>query len=138
MYPEEGWQYEKLKGLSEIAEFDRYCQMPSSHFVADVELSGIVGTTHASHSGYDWVTMRDTTLLKKWSDEDYQAMVRDDRDHSQVKGNKTQPITLCQYGDEYIICDEGNHRICHAKFAGFRTIRVQVKRYLIGSPRPAP
>lgn len=136
MYPEEGWQYEKLKGLSEVANFARYCQTPSAHFVADVELGRIVGTTHVSYSGYDWVAMRET-LLKKWPDEAYQAMVRDDRDHSQIKANKTQPITLCQYGDEYIICDEGNHRICHAKFAGFRAIRVQVKRYSIDSARLA-
>ena len=54
-------------------------------------------------------------------------MVRNNIDHT--KGN--QPITLHQYGKEYVICDGGNHRICHAKFAGLHSIRVWVKKFVL-------
>ncbi len=37
-------------------------------------------------------------------------------------------ITVRQYGEEYFLLESGNHRICHAKFAGIHSLRVQLER----------
>ncbi|SDY30036.1 hypothetical protein SAMN04488069_107118 [Hymenobacter psychrophilus] len=95
-------------------------------FIAEVDLGKIVGTDHSTFNTDNWIKMRDT-LFKKSTNEKYVAMVRDNPDHSEG----LDPITVKQYGEEYILCQSGNHRVCHAKFTGFLTIRVRVRQHLI-------
>lgn len=138
MYPEAGWQLEKLKREDEVVNYHWYRQVPLPEAIAEVELSKIVGTNHDSYNKGSWEQMR-ASLPKRSTDEQYVAMVRDNPNHSEGK----QPIVVSQYGEEYILCQGGNHRVCHAKFAGLRTIRARVQQYLInpallGTPAKPP
>lgn len=130
MYPVESWQSEKIKKEDEVINFAWYRKNPLPVFVAEIELSKVVGTTHDSYNEGNWLAMLES-LPKRSSDDDYVAMVRDNIDHSKSPLPTSQPITVRQYGEEYIIFWGGNHRICHAKFVGLRTIRVRVERCVI-------
>ena len=103
--------------------------------VTDVELDKIVGTTHDSYNKGTWEQMMQNLKPRREGDvfpsERYFKMVHDNHDHSQGSKLFQQAITLAKYGEEYIILDGGNHRICHAKFAGIRTLKVRVQEYII-------
>lgn len=122
----EDWQKEKVKKEHEVLNFNWHRKSPLPEVIAEVELNKIVGTTHDSYNESNWLQLL-AGLPKRSPDDAYVAMVRDNMDHT--KGD--QPITLHQYGAEYIIYEGGNHRICHAKFAGLPSIRVWVEKFVL-------
>ena len=133
MYPAADWQKEKVKKESEATHFERYLKTSLPAVISDVNLRNIVGTDHVSYNEGNWLEML-AQLPKRSTDEQYVAYVRDNPDHSfysEYSGVNKQPIVLHQYGDEYFICGGGNHRICHAKFAGLSHIRVEVEQHLL-------
>jgi len=130
MYQPKAWQREKVKREDEVINFEWYPKEPVSTIVTEIELSKVVGTTHDSYHGGDWLAMLES-MPKRSTDAEYVAMVCDNIDHSQSLLPTSQPITVRQYGDEYIIFWGGNHRICHAKLAGLHVIRVQVEQFII-------
>lgn len=134
MQQETSWQFEEVKAATDVAHYHWYYPEPSPEIVAEVDLRNIVGTDHAAYNQDDWVHMREN-LVKRDTEEHYIAMVRDNPDHSEGE----QPIVVSQYGEEYILRQGGNHRVCYAKFAGLRTIQVRVRQYhmdpaLVGRP----
>jgi hypothetical protein len=131
MYPEASWQKEIVKKPEDILDFDLYSKTHLPEVVADVELSRIVGTDHCRYYGKTWVEMLYNLSRANASNaiasENYQRMVITNQDHSQGK----QPITVRQYGEEYVLCQSGNNRVCHAKFLGIPTLRIRVQQYLL-------
>jgi hypothetical protein len=130
MYPEAPWQNEVIKKPADIVDFKLYSKSHLPEIVTNVPLSKIVGTDHCRYYGSTWLAALYNLSRAKASDaaasERYQKMVIDNRDHSAGK----QPITVRQYGDEYVLCQSGNNRICHAKFLGIPTLRVRVQQYV--------
>lgn len=131
MYPEASWQKQVVKKPEDILNFNLYSKTHLPEIVTDVELNKIVGTDHCRYYDRTWLEMLYNLSRAKASDaiasDIYQKMVISNRDHSQGK----QPITVRQYGAEYVLCQSGNNRVCHAKFLGIPTLRIRVQQYLI-------
>lgn len=134
---EENWKGKKVKSLNEILHFNRYRKSPLPEIITDVEISKIVGTTYENYNKGTWGQMMKGLVPRRNTDvfpcERYFKMIRDEHDHSQGSKPLQQPIALAKYGEEYVILGGGNHRICHAKFAGISTLRLRVQEYVIDS-----
>jgi hypothetical protein len=128
MYPTEGWQYEKVKEETEVVSFTSYAKSHLPEVEKDVELSKIVGTDHDNYNKGNWLRMQSNVIYHaRYTVEKYVDMAQNPDDYS----SGPEPICVKQYGDEYILCQSGNHRVCHAKFAGLTYIRARVQQYLI-------
>ena len=131
MYSTEGWQNEKVKEKDEVLNFKWYRKTSLPEVVAPVEMSKIVGTDYLNYAEGTWLQMLKNLKPRRTGEtfpsERYFEMVRNEHDHSSGK----QPITVSKYGEEYILCQSGNHRICHAKFAGIQFLQLRVQEYTL-------
>lgn len=127
------WALEKVKSPREVKNFE--CYVPEGHsYPAWVELEKIVGTSTDHLTAGNWVEMRDA-LEKKNSNETYVEWGKTNPDHSEASSYqpshsalRRDVISVRQYGEEYFLLESGNHRICHAKFAGVHSLQVQPER----------
>lgn len=128
MYPAAGWQYEKVKSESEVLNFKLYRKDPLPEVEAEIELSKVVGTDHDSYNSGNWLQMQFNLLHHaRYTVEEYVDMAR----NPDAYATGPEPVVVRQYGEEYILCQSGNHRACHAKFAGLSHIRARVQRCIM-------
>lgn len=123
------WQNKKVKSQEEVLHFKWYRKTSLPEIVAPVDVGKIVGTDYPEYAEGTWLQMLKNLKPRRTGEtfpsERYFEMVRNEYDHSAGK----QPITVSKYGEEYILCQSGNHRICHAKFAGIQFLRLRVQEY---------
>lgn len=84
----------------------------------------IMGTTHDSYHGKNWLEML-MTLKRHRSDHDEGRVIAAIND-TQVADR----ISLSKYGDAYFIDGGGNHRVCQAKILNLETVPCEVTEFI--------
>lgn len=89
-----------------------------------VRVDEIVGTTHPSYYGLNWLQM--LMSLERHKD-DYDVT----RVEEAILNTKCfEPIHLSKFGNHYFIDGGCNHRVCQAIFLGLETVPCEVTEYV--------
>lgn len=89
-----------------------------------VRVENIVGTTHESYYGKNWLAML-MSLKRHRSDYDINSVIAAIND-TRVADRRS----LSKYGDAYFIDGGGNHRVCQAKILNLETVPCEVTEFV--------
>ncbi len=110
------WQHNIVKSEKSVPDYDFY-KKHTNIFLNNttVCLDQIKGTMHCDYVGKEWIEM--FGCLKK-------SMAHSEKNAKEWISEKSSGIILNQYGDQYFISGDGNHRTCYAKFLGLKDLVV--------------
>ena len=93
-------------------------------YVANERVDAIVGTTHPSYFGLNWLQM--LMSLERHKDDIDVTSVKE----AILNTKCFEPIRLSKFGNFFFIDGGGNHRVCQAKFLGLETVPCEVTEYV--------
>ena len=93
-------------------------------YVANVQVDAIVGTTHPSYYGLNWLQM--LMSLERHKDDIDVTSVQE----AILNTKCFEPIQLSKFGNFFFIDGGGNHRVCQAKFLGLETVPCEVTEFV--------
>lgn len=119
------WHSDIVRYSETIINREFYCRQQYSSESKVIDTNKIVGTSHYSYQGCSWAEMlkylKRLSINFKYNDiTEIKAIILDE--------TISEKKTVLKFGDDYYI-DQGNHRLCIAKFLRLHSLLCDVIEY---------